>query len=82
MESINITNARNNLFNIAKVAVESHEPITVTTKAGDVVIMSKEDFDAIQETLYLLTNKGLTRGAARLKNAPDAEFGSRDDLPW
>lgn len=82
MESINITNARNNLFNIAKSTLESHEPITVTTKVGDVVIMSKEDFESIQETLYLLSNKGLAREAMHLKNAPDSEFGTRDELPW
>ena len=48
MESINITNARSNLYTSAKTALESHEPITVSTKIGDVVIMSKEDFDSIQ----------------------------------
>lgn len=82
MESINITNARDNLFNIAKTALESHEPITVTTKVGDVVIISKDDFEAIQETLYLLSNKGLASDALRLKDAPDTEFGTRDELPW
>ncbi len=82
MESINITSARNNLFNIAKDTLESHEPITITTKVGDVVMMSKEDYDAIQETIYLLSNKGLVQDAQRLRNASDEEFGTRDDLPW
>jgi antitoxin YefM len=82
MESINITNARNNLFNIAKSTLESHEPVTITTKVGDVVMISKEDYESLQETLYLHTNKGLAREAMRLKSADDSEFGTRDELEW
>lgn len=82
METTNITNARANLFKLAQAAVESHEPITLTSKSGDVVLISKEDYDAMQETLYLQTNKGLAKDIKRLNDASDDEFVSRDDLQW
>jgi antitoxin YefM len=82
MQSINVTSARSNLYNLVKATIESHEPFTVTSKEGEVIVMSKEDYEAIQETLYLLTNKGLAKEALKAKTAPDSDFTSRDKLPW
>ena len=44
METASITEARANIFKIAEQAIESHEPITLTYKKGDVVMMSLEDW--------------------------------------
>jgi antitoxin YefM len=44
-----------------KAAIESvserHEPLLITSKTADVVMMSREDYDSLQETLYLLSSK-------------------------
>ena len=43
-----------------KAAIESvaerHEPLLITSKSADVVMMSREDYDSMQETMYLLSS--------------------------
>jgi prevent-host-death family protein len=40
-------------------AAESHQPIVITGKRHDSVLLSAEDWRAIQETLYLLSVPGM-----------------------
>ena len=57
MEVITYTNARQNFANMMKTANANHTPYHVTNKSGDdVVVISKADFDAIQETMHLLSS--------------------------
>ena len=57
MHVMTYTNARQNFAKIMKSANSNHTPVHVTQKSGDdVVIVSKADFDAIQETMHLLTS--------------------------
>ena len=57
MHVVTYTKARQNFAEIMKSANKSHTPYHVTQKSGDdVVIVSKADFDAIQETMHLLTS--------------------------
>lgn len=53
MQIYNITTARKNLFSLIDEASTTHEPIYITGKRSEAVIVSKEDYDALQETLYL-----------------------------
>ena len=57
MNSMNITNARNNLYEIADKVIANSEIFNISTKNGDIVLLSAENFSAIQETLYLMGNK-------------------------
>lgn len=50
---VNATTARNNFFKLLEEAIDTHEPIHITAKHGNVVVISEDDFRAIQETLYL-----------------------------
>jgi len=59
MNSINITNARKNLFKLVEQVVDSHEPIHITGKNGTAVIISEEDWKNIEETLYLTSIPGM-----------------------
>jgi prevent-host-death family protein len=61
MNTINITNARKDLYKIVRQVVESHEPIHITGKQGDAVIISVEDWKNIQETLYLTSVPGMRK---------------------
>lgn len=54
MSIINATTARNNFFRVIEEAIITHEPVCVTGKNGNVVIVSEEDWKSIQETLYLV----------------------------
>ena len=54
MDSINITNARKDLYNLVARTQDSHEPVQIIGKNAAAVLVSSEDWDAIMETLYLV----------------------------
>ena len=59
MTSIKATEARAKLFQLLDRAAASHEPIQITGKRANAVLISEEDWRAIQETLYLLSIPGM-----------------------
>jgi prevent-host-death family protein len=59
MATINITNARKNLYSIVEEVQNSHEPLVITGKSGSAVLISEADWAAIQETLYLTSIPGM-----------------------
>ena len=63
MESISYTSARSNLAKTMDMVCEDHAPIAITRKGeGAVVMMSMEDYQALEETAYLLRSpKNLRR---------------------
>jgi antitoxin YefM len=54
MTAIAATEARRNIFNLIDRVRENHEAVEITSKRGSAVLMSLEDYDALQETSYLL----------------------------
>jgi antitoxin YefM len=55
MKTVNSTLARNNIYQLIDSAKENSEPIIITGKRGNAVLISEDDWRAIQETLYLLS---------------------------
>ncbi len=55
MRAITYTSARNNLASTMKKVCDDHDPIIVTRKNNEaVILMSLEDYEALNETAYLL----------------------------
>ena len=59
MSVINATTARKNFFRVMDEAIDNREPVCVTGKKGNVVIVAEEDWRSIQETLYLVSIPGM-----------------------
>lgn len=59
MAGITATEARSNLYRLIDETAESHQPIVITGKRHSAVLVSEEDWSAIQETLYLLSVPGM-----------------------
>jgi antitoxin YefM len=59
MKAITASKARANLYRLMDEAGESHEPIEITGKRSNVVLVPEEDWRAIEETLYLLSIPGM-----------------------
>lgn len=59
MTNVTISEARQNLFKLVDQASLSHEPITITGKRNNAVLVSEDDWRAMQETVYLLSIKGM-----------------------
>ena len=59
MTTVNATEARSKLYALIDEASSSHQPVTITGKRGNAVLISEEDWNAINETLYLLSVPGM-----------------------
>ena len=59
MTTVNVTEARANLYKLLDDASASHEPVVITGKRGNAVLLAEGDWNAINETLYLLSVPGM-----------------------
>ncbi len=65
MVTITTTNARSNLFQIVKKVAKCHVPARISSKEGNVVIISEEDYESILETAELLSVPGFKDSIAK-----------------
>ena len=80
MQTLNASEARGNLYRLIDEAAESHEPILISGKRGSAVLISSEDWSAIQETLYLLSVPGMRESIKEGMAEPLTE--SAKELDW
>jgi prevent-host-death family protein len=59
MSTITVTEARANLYKLIEDASKSHKPVVITGKHGNAVLLAEEDWNAISETLHLLSVPGM-----------------------
>ena len=59
MTTLNVTEARSRLYSLIDEATDTHQPIVITGKRGNAVLVSEEDWNAISETLHLLSVPGM-----------------------
>lgn len=82
MGYINATNARKNLFNLIGNTNRDHVPVHISGPRGNAVLISEEDWNSIQETLYLHSVPGLAGSIREAVNAPESEFTPMEDMKW
>ncbi len=70
MEIFSTSKARANLFSLVEQVNKDHLPRIITSKNGDAVLISKQDWESIQETLYLQSIPGLVES---IKEAEETE---------
>ena len=59
MKTITASHARTNLYRLLEETAQSSEPIQITGKRGNAVLVSVDDWQALQETVYLLSIPGM-----------------------
>jgi antitoxin YefM len=59
--AISASEARSRLFPLIQQVNDDHEPVRISSRGGDAVLMSAEDFDSWQETIYLLRSPANAR---------------------
>ena len=80
MTTITVTEARANLFRLLDEVAATHEPILITGKRGNAVLIAEEDWRAIEETMYLLSIPGMRESIVEGMKAPLEEFS--DEVEW
>ena len=84
MTAISITKARANLYQTVADVNEYSRPITITNNRGkNAVLISEDDWNAIQETLYLNSVPGMTESIIEAGQEPLKECATYDpDEEW
>ena len=59
MTTMSATEARKRLYKLLDEVSQSHEPVQITGKRGNAVLVSEDDWRAVQETLYLVSIPGM-----------------------
>ena len=80
MKTVTATSARSDLYRIIDTAQNSHEPVQITGKRGNAVLVSEVDWRAIQETLYLLGIPGMRESIVSGLGQPIEECSEEIDL--
>jgi prevent-host-death family protein len=80
MPTVTATEARAKLYRLIDQAASSHEPIVITGKRANAVLISEDDWRAIQETLYLLSISGMRESIREGLETPVEECA--EDLNW
>ena len=77
---ITASEARADLYRLIDQAAESHQPVLISGKRSSAVLVSAEDWQAIQETLYLLSIPGMRESIRKGMAEPLAK--SAKALTW
>ena len=80
MKSITITEARKIIYKLVEQINKTHKPIHITGKKNSAVLVSGEDWNNIQETLYLTSIPGMRESIIEGMNTPISDTSK--DLDW
>lgn len=80
MTILSATEARSKLYRLIDQASSSHEPIIITGKRGNAVLLSEEDWKSIQETMFLLNIPGMRESIQDGLKTPVEDCN--EDLDW
>ena len=80
MATLTASEARANLYRLIDEAASSHAPIHISGKRNSAVLVSEEDWSAIQETMFLLSIPGMRESIRAGMDTPTEECSS--ELDW
>lgn len=80
MAVTNISNARSDLYKLAASCIAYNDVVRISTKDGNVVLLSEDDYDSLIESLYLAGIDGFYESLEEINNTPTSEFIK--EPPW
>ncbi|MCK4488041.1 MAG: type II toxin-antitoxin system Phd/YefM family antitoxin [Desulfobacterales bacterium] len=80
MTTMTATQARSNLYKLLDTTAQSHEPIEITGKRNNAILIAEDDWRAIKETLYLLSIPKMRESIRKGLKAPLKKCDK--DLKW
>tara|TARA_R110002072_G_scaffold56097_7_gene145580 strand:+ start:7232 stop:7474 length:243 start_codon:yes stop_codon:yes gene_type:complete len=80
MSTLNATEARAKLYSLIDETTETHEPILITGKRGNAVLLAEEDWRAITESLFLVSIPGMRESIQEGLNTKKENCD--EDLDW
>ena len=80
MTTLNVTEARANLYKLIDDATVNHELVVITGKRGNAVLLAEDDWNAINETLHLLSVPGMRESI--LEGMQESIDSAATELNW
>ena len=80
MTTLSVTEARANLYKLIDDTLLNHEPVIITGKRGNAVLLAEDDWNAINETLHLLSVPGMRETI--LAGMQESIDGAATELDW
>jgi antitoxin YefM len=80
MQTLSASAARTNLYRLIDEAANSHQPVIITGKRANAVLVSQEDWSAIQETLFLVSIPNMRESIIEGFKTPASELSA--SLDW
>ena len=80
LRPIPASNARTDLFTLLSGINADHEPVLITSKGGNGVLVAEEDWRGIEETLYLLSVPGMREALLEAKAEKPEDMARLEDL--
>jgi len=82
MLNVNATNFRKSLFGLLEQTIKYSEPVNISTKDGNAVLLSEDDYNGIMETLYLSSVPALEQTIVDGLHTPLDDCVSEDEVEW
>ena len=82
MINTNATNFRKNMFQILEQTIKYNEPVNISTKDGNAIVISEEDYNGLMETMYLSSIPEMRDNIKEGLNAPISECVPEDQVEW
>lgn len=82
MTNVNVTSFRKDIYKLLENTIKYNEPINISTKNGNAIILSEEDYNSLIETLYIESIPELKKEILERADDSDNEFVSEDEVEW
>ena len=82
MTNTNITSFRKDIYKLLEQTIKYNEPINISTKNGNAIVLSEEDYNSIMETLHIMTVPGLKDEIIKRANDKDDEYVDESEVDW
>lgn len=82
MTNINITNFRKDIYELLEQTIKFNEPINITTKNGNAVVISEEDYNGLMETVHLLNTPGMKEKLIKGKETKIEDCVAEEEVEW
>lgn len=82
MINMNATNLRKNLFSVLEQAVKFSEPVNVSTKDGNAIILNEKDYNSLMETLYVMSDPDIRERIKEVEESPLSDCIPEDEVEW
>lgn len=82
MTNINVTNFRKDIYELLDQTIKYNEPINISTKNGNAVVLSEEDYNNLMETLYISSIPELKKDIIEGMEEPIEDYVDEEEVKW